>query len=151
MKFRTLPCLLLAGVLLVGGAHADEAAHITASHGWIRILPGSLPAGAYVTLTNHGDKPVALKGASSPTYGEVMLHKSSTEGGVSRMRMVKSVNVPAHGVTRLAPGGYHLMLMKAGHPVKPGDMVRMTLRFSDGSHLVSNFIARPANAMGAAD
>ncbi len=151
MKFRTVPCLLLAGVLLAGGAHADEAAHITASHGWIRILPGNLPAGAYVTLTNHGDKPAVLQGASSPAYGEVMLHKSSTEGGVSRMSMVKALNVPAHGTVRLAPGGYHLMLMKAGHPIEPGNFVRMTLRFRDGSHLVSNFIARPANAVDAGD
>lgn len=150
MKTCTLP-LLLAGLMLAGGVHASAATHVTATHGWVRILPGSLPAGAYVTLTNHGEQPVALIGASSAAYGEVMLHKSSTAGGVSRMRMVKSLHVPAHGTATLAPGGYHLMLMKAIRPIKPGDIVKMTLRFSDGSTLASNFIARPANAVGAGD
>jgi copper(I)-binding protein len=47
----------------------------------------------------------------------------------------------------LAPAGYHLMLMKAVSPVKPGDTVKLTLKFSDGSTLTTDFMARPANAV----
>ncbi|TAL83460.1 MAG: copper chaperone PCu(A)C [Rhodanobacter sp.] len=150
MKICTLP-LLLAGLMLAAGAHASAATHVTATQGWIRILPGKLPAGAYVTLTNSSDQAEALSGASSAAYAEVMLHQSSTQGGVSRMYKVKSLKIPAHGTASLTPGGYHLMLMKAVRAVKPGDIVKITLRFSDGSSLVSDFIARPANAMGASD
>lgn len=138
---------LLAGLLLAGGAHAGAAAHVHASQAWIRVLPGDLPAGAYVTLENDGDQPVALNGATSTDYASVMLHHSSTEGGMSRMAMVDSLTIPAHGKAVLAPAGYHLMLMQATAPVKPGDTVRLTLTFTDGSSLPTDFVARPANAV----
>lgn len=146
MKSPTLSCLL-AGLLAAGGAHASAADHVHASHAWIRILPGDLPAGAYVTLQNEGDQAVALNGAHSTIYAEVMLHQSSNEGGTSRMSAVDSLAVPAHGTAMLAPAGYHLMLMKASKPVKPGDTVRLQLSFTDGSTLATDFLARPANAV----
>ena len=146
MKYAPL-FALLAGLALAPAAHAAAADHVHAAHAWIRVLPGSLPAGAYVTLENNGDQPVAMTGASSKAYAQVMLHHSSTEGGVSRMTMVDSLPVPAHGKAVLAPAGYHLMLMHPTAPVKPGATVRMLLKFSDGSSLPTDFIARPANAL----
>ena len=130
MKPSKLP-LLLAGLLLAGGVHAAAADHVRASHAWIRVLPGTLPAGAYVTLENDSDHPVALSGTSSTVYADVMLHRSSTEGGVSRMAMVDSLDVPAHGKAELAPAGYHLMLMQPDTPVKAGDTITLTLKFID--------------------
>lgn len=150
MKPSTLS-LLLAGLLLTGAAHASAADHVHASHAWIRVLPGGLPAGGYVTLRNDGDQAVALSGARSTVYADVMLHRSSTAGGVSRMTMVDALSIPAHGEAVLAPAGYHLMLMQANAPVKPGDAVRLTLEFTDGSTLATDFLARPANAMDAGD
>lgn len=146
MKSRTLP-LLLAGLLLASGVHAAAADHVHASHAWIRVLPGDLPAGAYVTLQNDGDQPVALNGASSTVYAHVMLHQSSNQGGMSHMSLVDSLAVPAHGSAMLAPASYHLMLMNANKPVKPGDTVTLQLSFTDGSKLATDFIARPANAV----
>ncbi len=142
---------LLAGLMLAGGVHAGAADHVQASHAWIRVLPGDLPAGAYVTLENRADQPVALSGASSNIYARVMLHHSAVQGGMSRMTMVDSLTVPAHGKVVLAPAGYHLMLMQAATPVRPGDTVRLMLKFSDGSTLPADFIARPANALDAGD
>ncbi|HEY8586009.1 MAG TPA: copper chaperone PCu(A)C [Rhodanobacter sp.] len=147
----TLLTVLLGGLLMAGGARATDADHIRASHAWIRVLPGALPAGAYVTLENHGDQPVALRGASSTVYAEVMLHQSSRAGGVSRMTAVDTLTVPAHGKAELAPAGYHLMLMQPRTPVKPGDRVILTLQFADGSTLATDFLARPANALDAGD
>ncbi len=123
-----------------------QATTIKASHAWIRVLPGTLPAGGYVTLVNTGATPQALTSASSPDYRRVMLHQSTTHDGMSHMRMVKQIKLPAHATVRLAPGGYHLMLMHARHPVKPGDTVPITLHFADGSKLTVDFKARPANA-----
>ncbi|MDE2154707.1 MAG: copper chaperone PCu(A)C [Xanthomonadaceae bacterium] len=147
MKPRSMTLLLAAGLLLAGGAHATAAGHIHASHAWIRVLPGDLPAGAYVTLENGSDRAISLSGASSPAYAEVMLHHSSTTGGMSRMTMVDALEIPAHGKAVLAPAGYHLMLMQAHKPVKPGDTIALLLKFTDGSTLAADFIARPANAL----
>lgn len=144
---RSTLSLLLAGLLCAGAAHAGEVAGVHATEAWIRVLPGALPAGGYVTLRNDGDQPAVLTGASSPAYGSVMLHQSSTETGMGRMRMVDRLEVPAHGQVALSPGGYHLMLMDAPKPVRPGQTVRVTLRFADGSTLATDFLARPANAL----
>lgn len=139
--------LLLAGLLAAGLAHANNATQITASHAWIRVLPGALPAGAYVVLRNDGGKPIALTGADSAAYGETMLHESSSAGGMDSMHKVASLTIPAHGTQALAPGGYHLMLMAAKQPVQIGHTVRITLKFNDGSTLPVDFIARPASAL----
>ncbi|WP_114238170.1 copper chaperone PCu(A)C [Dyella sp. C9] len=140
--------VVLMVALLAGRAEATEAAHVIPSHAWIRVLPGDLPAGAYVVLENQGNQPATLRAASSPAYAEAMLHRSSTENGVSRMAMVDDLAIPAHGKVELSPGGYHLMLMKARTAVRPGDKVRLQLRFDDGSTLEVDFLARPANATG---
>lgn len=139
--------LLLAGVLVAGVAQAGTAVQVTASHAWIRVLPGALPAGGYVVLRNGGDRPIALTGATSPAYGKTMLHESSSVGGMDRMRMIDALPIPAHGTQALAPGGYHLMLMAPKHPVRPGDTVRITLKFDDGATLPVDFLARPASAV----
>ncbi|HET6807265.1 MAG TPA: copper chaperone PCu(A)C [Frateuria sp.] len=146
MTLRSLP-LLLAGLLGAGAVHAGQADHVHASAAWIRVMPAGLPAGGYVTLRNEGDQPAVLDGASSVAYGSVMLHESSTDTGMGRMRMVDRLTVPAHGQVALAPGGYHLMLTGATRAVQPGQKVRVTLHFADGSALAADFLARPANAL----
>ncbi len=146
--------LLLAGLLCNTAAFAappDQAGQVRAEGAWIRVLPGSLPAGGFVTLHNEGDRAVALRGATSPRYASTMLHQSSTAGGMSRMAMVAQLQIPAHGTVALAPGGYHLMFSGAQAPVNPGQTVPVTLQFADGSTLATEFLARPANALGPAD
>jgi copper(I)-binding protein len=120
---------------------------VRASDAWIRVLPGGLPAGGYVILHNDGDQPVTLVGARSSAYASVMLHQSSTHTGMGRMRMIERLDVPAHGQVALAPGGYHLMLMDAAKVVQPGQNVPVTLQFTDGSTLATEFLAKPANAL----
>ena len=142
-----LPSLLFACLLGIGVAHAGEAAHVHASDAWIRLMPAQLPAGGYVTLHNDGDQPATLQGATSPSYGSVMLHQSSTETGMGRMQMVDHLVVPAHGDVALSPGGYHLMLMDAAKPVQVGQQVQIVLHFADGSTLATDFVTRPANAL----
>lgn len=146
-----LACALLACLLPAAGVHAAVADHVHASHGWLRVLPGSLPAAGYVILQNDGDQPAELSGASSVAYARVMLHESSMKGGMSRMTMIDALPVPAHGKVVLAPGGYHLMLMQPVTPVTPGQHVRVLLKFSDGSSLPTDFIARPASALDDGD
>lgn len=140
--------LLVATLLATGAAHAAETPAVSASGAWIRVLPGNLPAGGYVTLENTSDKAIAVTGAESADYGDAMIHRSSTETGMGRMEMVDKVPVPANGKVAFAPGGYHVMLMQPKHPVNPGDKVVVTFELSDGSKLPVTFVARPANATG---
>jgi copper(I)-binding protein len=143
---------LVATVLLVAGtAHAADAPSVKAADGWLRVLPGTLPAGGYVNFQNLSDHAVSIVGASSPDYAEAMIHRSSTDGGMGRMEMVDSVPLPPKGKVAFSPGGYHVMLMDAKHPVKPGDKILVTFALSDGEKLPVTLLARPANASGPTD
>jgi copper(I)-binding protein len=143
---------LVAAVLLVAGAaHAADAPSVKASDSWLRVLPGTLPAGGYVNFENLSDRAVSIVGASSPDYADAMIHRSSTDGGMGRMEMVDSVPLPPKGKVAFSPGGYHVMLMDAKHSVKPGDKVIVTFALSDGEKLPVTLVARPANATGPTD
>jgi copper(I)-binding protein len=148
VTFRSLAIALL---LVAGAAQAADAPSVKASDGWLRVLPGSLPAGGYVSFENLSDRAVSIVGASSPDYAEAMVHRSSTDGGMGRMEMVDSVPLPPKGKLAFSPGGYHVMLMDAKHPVKPGDKIVVTFKLSDGENLPVTLLARPANATGATD
>ncbi|HVI55346.1 MAG TPA: copper chaperone PCu(A)C [Luteibacter sp.] len=146
--FRSLVAAML---LVAGAAHAADVPTVKASEGWLRILPGNLPAGGYVSFENLSDHAVSIVGAASPDYAEAMIHRSSTDGGMGRMEMIDSVPLPPKGTLAFAPGGYHVMLMGAKHPVKPGDTLVVTFALSDGEKLPVTLLARPANATGPTD
>ena len=137
---------ICASLLAASSAAMSATPSVHVEHAWIRWLPANLPAAGYATLVNDSDGVRRLTGASSPAYGSVMLHRSRLAQGDSTMEMVDHLDIPAHGSVKLAPGGYHLMLSHATHPVKPGDKVPMRLRFADGSVLQVEFSVLPANA-----
>lgn len=149
MMLRSLAASLF--LLATGAASAADTSAVDASAGWIRVLPGSLPAGAYVTFHNRSDRALKIVDAESTDYAEAMIHRSSTEGGMGRMAMVDSVDLPPGGTVAFTPGSYHVMLEQPRHAVKPGDRVTLTFRLSDGTTLPATFVARPANATGPSD
>lgn len=145
MKRCGMLLLLLACAPVM--AQAAQADQISANHAWIRLLPGPLPAGGYVTLYNHGSAAALIVSIHSTTYTSAMLHQTKLgNNGMSSMVSVDHLAIPPHGKVVLAPGGYHLMLQNAIHSTKPGDTITITLDFADGSHLPVRFLGRPANA-----
>lgn len=148
MMLRTLAAALL---VIAGTAHAADTKHVNITGGWLRVLPGNLPAGGYATFENTSDQALTIVGVTSADYADAMIHRSSTEGGMGRMEMVDSVALPPKGKLVFAPGGYHVMLMQARHPVKAGDQVKLTFRLSDGETVPATLMARPANASGPTD
>jgi copper(I)-binding protein len=138
-----------AGLLLAATASAaTQGSPIKIEHGWVRWLPANLPAAGYAVIRNDGDKPAVLSSVDSTDYGVAMLHRSMQENGKDVMEMVHALTIPAHGEVKLAPGGYHLMLMDARHPIKPGDAVHVTLHFAGGETIQATWPVRPANASG---
>jgi copper(I)-binding protein len=124
-------------------AQAAGPQAITTQNAWVRWLPNNLPAAAYVTLVNAGDKPIDLIDISSGDYGSAMLHQTVSNGSTQKMVMVDKVTVPARGQVSIAPGGYHVMLEDAKHKIAPGDTVHLQLKFSDGETLDTPFAVKP--------
>jgi copper(I)-binding protein len=51
------------------------------------------------------------------------------DGGVMRMFAVDGVDLPANRTVKLAPGGYHVMLMDLKRTLKAGERVPLRLTF----------------------
>jgi hypothetical protein len=140
------------GLLAFGlGQTAQQAAPAVASvptnvqirDAWIRWLPGDAPAGGYLTLVNGGSTTVRLVGASSADYGQVSLHQSQTEGGMSMMMPLAAIAVKPRTTLDFAAQGYHLMLSEPKRALKVGDHVAIMLHFEGGGAVPAQFELRP--------
>lgn len=98
----------------------------------------------YLTLVNTGDGPDALVAASSDAASAVELHETRMKGNIMRMVPIPRVEVPARGRREFKPGGLHLMLIGLKRDLKPGDRVKMTLRFEkSGTKTLTARVRRP--------
>jgi copper(I)-binding protein len=120
------------------------SADVSVDNAWFRAMPAHLPAAGYFALHNQGHATITLVGASSPACGMLMLHKSSTENGMSSMSGMASVPVTAGAKVAFAPGGFHLMCDGPSPAMKHGARVPVTLQFQDGKMLVTSFVVKDA-------
>lgn len=123
---RFLSALLLATAFVA----VPASAQLKASDAWIRATaPGQTTAAVYVRLQS--SEAVSVVGVSSPVAKSAAVHETTNEGGVSKMRDVKSLDVPKGGTLEMKPNGHHVMLMDLTHPLKPGEQVPLTLTVRD--------------------
>jgi copper(I)-binding protein len=122
-------------------ASAVGAADLQVQDARLRLLPGDLPAAGYFSLTNTSGNAVALVGAESAAFEQVMMHQSSIKDGMASMDHVSQLDLAPGAAVAFAPGGYHLMLMKRQQPLSIGDEVTVTLVFADGQRLPVTFKA----------
>ena len=75
----------------------------------------------------------------------LMLHKSERKSGMETMSDVDAINVQAGGTLKFAPGGYHLMCIDPRPVMKPGAVISVRLKFSDGSRTTARFLVKIAS------
>jgi periplasmic copper chaperone A len=123
---------LLAG-LFSTPVHAQEvkAGDLVISQAWSRATPGGAKiAGGYLTIENKGSTPDRLISGAGEVAGKVEIHEMAMNNGVMTMRALdKGLPIEPGKTVKLAPGGYHLMLMDLKNPLKQGDKVPLTLKF----------------------
>lgn len=125
--------LAFAALAAPAAGLACEAVRIgdlSVQHAWSRATIGAdRPAVFYVEIVNDGAGDDALTGISTPVAGMPMLHETVIRDGVASMPHAMSVPVPAGETVRLAPGGYHGMLMGLAAALAEGDSFPLTLTF----------------------
>lgn len=125
-----ISALALSGVARAGG---DK---ITVMDPWVRSAPPAMKMhAAYLVVMNPTGEAVDLVGVASPQYKMAELHLSKVENGIATMVKQDQISVPAKGKLTFAPGSFHVMLMHPRMPIRTGDTVDITLKFSDGSAL----------------
>jgi copper(I)-binding protein len=116
---------------------------------WVREAPpnAKMLAG-YFSIMNMSKQDRILIGASSPQFKKVELHRSIMEGGMAKMVAQKKVEIPAGQTVKFEPGSYHLMLMHPVKPLKAGDTVELTLKFSNGDTMKFNSTVKKGKGGG---
>jgi copper(I)-binding protein len=126
---------LLISSLFAAPVRAEEvkAGDLVITQAWSRATPGGAKiAGGYLTIENKGSAPDRLIGGAGDVAGKIEVHEMSMKDGVMTMRPLdKGLTIEPGKTVKLAPGGYHLMLIDLKHPLKQGEQVPITLEFEN--------------------
>ncbi len=91
---------------------------------------GAAKSGAiYLKIINASDSGDKLVAVSTPAARKAMLHSTTHEDGVMKMRMLMAIDVPAGGEAELKQGADHVMLFGLAEPLKEGGTISLTLTF----------------------
>ena len=97
----------------------------------------------YFTIRNNGSAADELLSASSAVASAVELHQSMLTNGISSMKSVSSVDVPAGGTVTFDPGNYHVMLIGLKRDLNVGDHFDLTLTFKQSGKVTVSVEVRP--------
>lgn len=104
---------------------------------WARPGPETGNSAVYMTITNNSARDDSLIGIYSAIAARAEVHESfQKENDMMGMRPAGSLPVKQGNTLRLAPGGYHVMLMKLKRSVSAGDTLELTCYFSIHDNLV---------------
>lgn len=126
----------------------DYAAHsIRVSNPWTRATAdaGGSAVG-YLTITNDGNQPDRLTGASCPIAESTQLHAETNDNGIMRMRPLTSIEIAPGQTVKLTPRGMHVMLMGTKERLARGSTISCTLQFEVAGPLAVEFAVRSAGA-----
>ena len=119
--------LIIAAVALAA-CSAPQAPLVASDVEITRPMPGRSMSAGFLVLQNNTATDIRITAVTSPQFGAVEIHETTIEDGISRMRELEALVIPANGSVTLERGGKHLMLMRAG---EMGDVVTLQLLSDD--------------------
>ena len=147
-----IACATMLACFLAAPALAEEvkAGDLVITQAWSRATPGGAKVGGgYLTIQNKGSAADRLIGGSADVADKVQVHEMATTNGVITMRPLdKGLSIEPGKTVRLAPGGYHLMLLDLKSPLKQGDKVPVTLEFEKAGKVKLTFDVQGLGAKG---
>jgi copper(I)-binding protein len=153
MMATTLFVVLMAG--LAGSpvrAEDVRSGDLVISQAWSRATPNGAKIGAgYFTIENKGTAADKLVGVTGDISARIELHEMSMNGGVMKMRPVDGgLTIDPGKTVKLAPSGYHLMIMDLKGPLKQGDKLPLTLQFEKAGKVAVTLDVQGVGAQGPA-
>ena len=151
---RGLFCTFVLACLFAAPARAEEVhvGDLVITQAWSRATPGGAKvAGGYLTIENTGTTSDRLMGGSGDVAKKIEVHEMSMSNGVMKMRSLdKGLAIEPGKTVKLAPGGYHLMLLDLKGPLKQGDKVALMLEFEKAGNVKVSFDVQGVGAQGPA-
>jgi periplasmic copper chaperone A len=146
--------LILLATLCMAPARAEEvkAGDLVITQAWSRATPGGAKVGGgYLTIENKGSMPDRLIGGSAAVAEKIQVHEMAMNNGVMTMRALdKGLLIEPGKTVKLAPGGYHLMLLDLKGPLKQGDKLPITLEFEKAGKVTLSLDVQGIGAQGPA-
>jgi periplasmic copper chaperone A len=148
---------MLAGVVVLSAlwtatsqAQEVKAGDLVITQAWSRATPGGAKvAGGYLTIENKGTTADRLVTGSAAVSAKVEVHEMSMANGVMTMRPVEGgLSIEPGKTVKLAPGGFHLMLLDLNSPLKQGDKVPVTLEFEKAGKVTLSLDVQGVGAQG---
>jgi copper(I)-binding protein len=119
-----------------GQTISREVGDLIISNIWARVTPEKAKTGAaFFTIKNKSKFDDALIGVSSEIAKKTAIHQSFVENDITKMRHVRTVELPAGGVTELKSGSFHIMFIGLYAPIKEGNVFPLTLTFKTAKNI----------------
>ncbi len=135
MPHKFVVLLLMAIGMLPLTAHADGPG-VSATHVWVHPAKSETDAmTGYMVLKNLSDQTLILATISSPDFGSIVIRRDTSDDGEAAQQLISKVSIAAHESLSFAPDSYYLVLIKPAKQLYDGDLVTLTLTFSDHSSL----------------
>ena len=145
MRHRAAPLFaaILVSTLLTG---CSQPKQLDVDKLWVRLnAVAKGPAAAYFDV-HGGTTPATLIAVSTDTAIRSEMHETANEGGMSTMKPIASIDIPAKTVVHFSPGGRHVMLFNVNPGIKPGGTMNFTFTFANGERILQT-----ANVIAAGD
>ena len=131
---------------------AFAAGRLVVDDAWIRAAPpGARMLAGYAKLTNAGDAPIVVTGATSAAFGDVSMHASAVDDGVAKMRPLPALTIAPGATATFEPGGRNLMLMQPAAAMPAGAKATIALTVEGGGEVAAEFVVRDGAEAGAHD
>ncbi len=122
---------------MVSFGHTSYA-ELAIDDAWIRSgPPNSTIFAGYLKFTNTSSTEISIKELKSNAFEKIEMHSSFTEDGISSMKKLNALEIPANSTLNLKPGGYHLMLNSPNKMIKESDLIELMIYFEvEGSIMI---------------
>lgn len=144
MMRASLALLTLAAPLAL--ASCGDPAPTYIDQAWVRLSPNKDTPSAGYFVAHGGDAGTQLRGVLTDYALKVEMHESMTENGMSSMKPISSVDIPAKGTVAFAPGGRHLMIWGVNDTAISRGKMQMTFLLANGDRLLVDAVIQKPGA-----
>ena len=102
---------------------------IKIENAWMRIANKGMNTALYFDINNLTSKDYELVDVSSDIAKVVQVHETYKQGDNLGMRKVESITIKGKTIFHLAPGGFHIMVIRLKENLRAGDKKEFTLTF----------------------
>ena len=132
MSAIPLAAALAIGLASPGSAHQETAGNLKIGHPWVREAHAGAPStyACIIEITNDGDEPETLLGATVDGAGTGVLYQIIEKDGKFSSKIVEhGLLIKPHGSIELSPATYQIKFGKIAKALTADSMVDGTLVF----------------------